>query len=356
MWSYSALSGSSAISAWSIPPCLATSSAPTFALGARQGRGWRRGSGRSRRRGDGIGHAHDALVGEGHHARPHRVEVLQFASARRSGRPQPRRSRADVEGDVLEQRGRVDPVVARHRLDGGLEADDRLGQVIPARPAFRKWCSWWLIVVPVYPLPSSLSPGVQVGGGGGRSSSSTHPRGYAAQPQPVAMAGRRPLRTLGLGAAHVRDVSQGLGPLAIDAPRANKNFSASPSPAAEPSRRYRCSSTGRTMRARLQRTRKGRGGDGMANVLCVLYDDPVAGYPPSYARDDIPKIERYYDGQTTPTPEADRLHARRAARQRLGRARAAQVPGGARPHADRDVRQGRTRLGVRARASATPRS
>jgi formate dehydrogenase len=44
-------------------------------------------------------------------------------------------------------------------------------------------------------------------------------------------------------------------------------------------------------------------GDGMANVLCVLYDDPVSGYPPSYARDDIPKIERYYDGQTTPTPE-----------------------------------------------------
>jgi formate dehydrogenase len=42
----------------------------------------------------------------------------------------------------------------------------------------------------------------------------------------------------------------------------------------------------------------------MAKVLCVLYDDPVDGYPPSYARDDIPKIERYFDGQTTPTPEA----------------------------------------------------
>ena len=42
----------------------------------------------------------------------------------------------------------------------------------------------------------------------------------------------------------------------------------------------------------------------MANVLCVLYDDPVDGYPPSYARDDIPHIERYYDGQTTPTPQA----------------------------------------------------
>jgi formate dehydrogenase len=41
----------------------------------------------------------------------------------------------------------------------------------------------------------------------------------------------------------------------------------------------------------------------MANVLCVLYDDPAGGYPPSYARDDIPKIERYYDGQTTPSPK-----------------------------------------------------
>ena len=42
----------------------------------------------------------------------------------------------------------------------------------------------------------------------------------------------------------------------------------------------------------------------MANVLCVLYDDPVDGYPPSYARDGVPKIEGYHDGQTAPTPEA----------------------------------------------------
>ena len=41
----------------------------------------------------------------------------------------------------------------------------------------------------------------------------------------------------------------------------------------------------------------------MANILCVLYDDPVDGYPPDYPRDDIPKIDRYHDGQTTPTPE-----------------------------------------------------
>jgi formate dehydrogenase len=42
----------------------------------------------------------------------------------------------------------------------------------------------------------------------------------------------------------------------------------------------------------------------MANVLCVLYDDPVNGYGSSYPRDDIPTIERYPDGQTTPTPSA----------------------------------------------------
>jgi formate dehydrogenase len=41
----------------------------------------------------------------------------------------------------------------------------------------------------------------------------------------------------------------------------------------------------------------------MANVLCVLYDDPVDGYPLAYARDGVPTIERYHGGQTTPTPE-----------------------------------------------------
>jgi formate dehydrogenase len=41
----------------------------------------------------------------------------------------------------------------------------------------------------------------------------------------------------------------------------------------------------------------------MAKVLCVLYDDPVTGYPSSYARDDIPVIDRYPGGQTTPTPK-----------------------------------------------------
>jgi len=42
----------------------------------------------------------------------------------------------------------------------------------------------------------------------------------------------------------------------------------------------------------------------MAKVLCVLYDDPVDGYPASYARDDVPHIASYPGGQTTPTPSA----------------------------------------------------
>jgi len=42
----------------------------------------------------------------------------------------------------------------------------------------------------------------------------------------------------------------------------------------------------------------------MAKVLCVLYDDPVSGYPKSYPRDNLPKLERYPDGQTLPTPKS----------------------------------------------------
>jgi len=42
----------------------------------------------------------------------------------------------------------------------------------------------------------------------------------------------------------------------------------------------------------------------MAKILCVLYDDPADGYPTSYPRDDLPRIERYPDGQTLPTPSA----------------------------------------------------
>jgi formate dehydrogenase len=41
----------------------------------------------------------------------------------------------------------------------------------------------------------------------------------------------------------------------------------------------------------------------MSKVLCVLYPDPVDGYPTAYARADLPKLDRYPDGQTLPTPQ-----------------------------------------------------
>jgi formate dehydrogenase len=42
----------------------------------------------------------------------------------------------------------------------------------------------------------------------------------------------------------------------------------------------------------------------VAKVLCVLYDDPVDGYPKSYPRDGIPQVTSYPGGQTAPTPHA----------------------------------------------------
>ncbi len=42
----------------------------------------------------------------------------------------------------------------------------------------------------------------------------------------------------------------------------------------------------------------------MAKIICVLYDDPITGQPETYARDDLPHLERYPDGQTLPTPKA----------------------------------------------------
>ncbi len=39
-------------------------------------------------------------------------------------------------------------------------------------------------------------------------------------------------------------------------------------------------------------------------ILCVLYDDPVEGFPPKYAREDIPKITSYPGGQSAPTPQS----------------------------------------------------
>jgi len=40
----------------------------------------------------------------------------------------------------------------------------------------------------------------------------------------------------------------------------------------------------------------------MAKILCVLYPDPLSGFPPRYARSEIPEIKIYPDGQTVPSP------------------------------------------------------
>lgn len=42
----------------------------------------------------------------------------------------------------------------------------------------------------------------------------------------------------------------------------------------------------------------------MAKILCVLYPDPIGGYPKTYARDEIPVIASYPGGQTVPSPHA----------------------------------------------------
>jgi len=41
----------------------------------------------------------------------------------------------------------------------------------------------------------------------------------------------------------------------------------------------------------------------MAKILCVLYADPVTGYPKFYPRDDIPELKRYPDGMLLPAPK-----------------------------------------------------
>ena len=42
----------------------------------------------------------------------------------------------------------------------------------------------------------------------------------------------------------------------------------------------------------------------MAKIVCVLYPDPLDGYPSAYPRASVPRIERYPGGQTAPTPRA----------------------------------------------------
>ncbi|KGP63084.1 formate dehydrogenase [Legionella norrlandica] len=39
-------------------------------------------------------------------------------------------------------------------------------------------------------------------------------------------------------------------------------------------------------------------------IVCVLYDDPKGGFPPKYARESIPEIGQYPDGQSLPSPAA----------------------------------------------------
>ena len=39
-------------------------------------------------------------------------------------------------------------------------------------------------------------------------------------------------------------------------------------------------------------------------ILCVLYDDPVNGMPDKYARDDLPKLDKYPDGMSLPSPSS----------------------------------------------------
>ena len=38
-------------------------------------------------------------------------------------------------------------------------------------------------------------------------------------------------------------------------------------------------------------------------ILCVLYDDPKGGMPNSYPLSDLPKLEKYPDGMTLPSPK-----------------------------------------------------
>ncbi|HEX8216979.1 MAG TPA: NAD-dependent formate dehydrogenase [Allosphingosinicella sp.] len=42
----------------------------------------------------------------------------------------------------------------------------------------------------------------------------------------------------------------------------------------------------------------------MAKILCVLYADPVDGFPSAYPRAGLPELDHYPDGQTLPTPTA----------------------------------------------------
>ena len=85
----------------------------------------------------------------------------------------------------------------------------------------------------------------------------------------------------------------------------------------------------------------------MAKVVCVLYPDPVDGYPKKYARDDIPKITKYPDGQTAPTPSAIDFKPGELLGSVSGELGLRKFLGEGRPHPGGHIEQGRRGLGAR---------
>ena len=71
----------------------------------------------------------------------------------------------------------------------------------------------------------------------------------------------------------------------------------------------------------------------MAKIFCVLYADPVDGYPTSYPRDDLPDARTLSRRPDAADAQRHRFPARHPARQRLGRARPPALARGERPHA-----------------------
>jgi formate dehydrogenase len=50
--------------------------------------------------------------------------------------------------------------------------------------------------------------------------------------------------------------------------------------------------------------KKEKEGERIMKILCILYDDPKGGMPTSYPLKALPKLEKYPDGMTLPTPKA----------------------------------------------------
>ena len=86
----------------------------------------------------------------------------------------------------------------------------------------------------------------------------------------------------------------------------------------------------------------------MATILCVLYDDPVDGYPPDRIRATrSPRSSSYPDGQTTPTPEAIDFTPGELLGSVSGELGLRKFLEDAGHDADRHLRQGRSRLRAR---------